>query len=206
MPTLHAEFDPPPLRGYYIFFARLDGAYTGCNFYMPNRICGDVFLLRLNEQKCEPESAGKEKCRHVVYEDAPQELTTGPLLREIIMTSEWKSLPGSDSVVRLGFSRCQEEWNVRQNLKRKRTILERTAREKRQMATFPREEQRPFTSTGEPTSHDIPIPSTEEQQPYTSTNRPRFAQLFSENRYGSKPLRRPTYRDTPVPSSGQQHP
>ena len=63
------------------------------NSYLGGRICGDAFILRLNERACQPEPANEvEKLHNAVYEDVPRELIGSDLLTEIMTPTEWKVL------------------------------------------------------------------------------------------------------------------
>lgn len=102
---------------------------------MSYRLCGDAFLLRLNEQQCQPERlSDDETYRHVVYEDAPRELVDSHLLGEIMTPTAWKVLPKGGNVVRLGFfrwlERRKEEQKRREKEEQKRKAKERMERER----------------------------------------------------------------------------
>lgn len=75
---------------------------------MGNRIHGEAYILRLNEQECQPEIATESnRLIYMVYEDVPSELMDNDLLKEMMMPNEWRVLPGGGNVVRLGFCRMR---------------------------------------------------------------------------------------------------
>ena len=105
---------------------------------MSYRICGDAFVLRLNEQQCQPERLHDDEIyRPVVYEDAPRELVDSYLLGEIMTPTEWKVLPKGGNVVRLGFFR----WQERKREEKKRKEKEEQKRKAKERMEKEREEQ-----------------------------------------------------------------
>lgn len=84
--------------------------YIPLNHYMGYRIHGEAYILRLNEQQCQPEIATESnRFNYMVYEDVPSELTDDYLLGEMMTTREWKVLPNGGNVVRLGFDRMLQK-------------------------------------------------------------------------------------------------
>lgn len=114
--------------------------YIRRNHHMGSRICGDAYILRLNEPQCQPEIATEEnRFRSMSYEDVPSELTNDHLLREMMATTEWKVLPYGGNVVRLGLEK--ELLKDNKKLKDKEVKLEKQ-RDRREKAKMKRDEER----------------------------------------------------------------
>lgn len=79
---------------------------------MGQRICGDAFLLRINQLQCQPEH-DENRLYNVVYEDVPVGLVGSSLLEEIMRPEEWMTLPGAN-IVRLGLVKAQEQAQQRE--------------------------------------------------------------------------------------------
>ena len=76
------------------------------------RICGDVYLLKLNEMKSQPKAIQQTAQLHYpVFGDVPEgleKLERDGLLQKILEIQQWK-IRRSDDVVELVFFRMQEE-------------------------------------------------------------------------------------------------
>ena len=105
------------MKGYYVLFARIDATEIRPNHYMSDsnegkRICGDVYLLRLNEIRCKPEALdGDVNLYNAVYEDVAEgleKMEKGSLLEEVLKPQQWNVL-APKNIVRLGLSRWREK-------------------------------------------------------------------------------------------------
>lgn len=107
---------------------------------MPERICGDAFLLRINARYCSPEIAPEEsKFQNMVYEDVPKELLGSPLLWEMTQVDYWKVLPLYGNVVRLGYFRMHQGAPTREDLDK--LWAQEAGRKKREEMTRNQREQ-----------------------------------------------------------------
>ena len=114
-------------------FTRLDATNIPLNKWIQHRICGDAFILRINELKCKAENVPDHTKFHLaVYEDVPKELVDCNLLREILMPRAWKVLEPHPTIVRLGFIRAQ----IKQKQEEQRIENEEKMEEKRKERTL----------------------------------------------------------------------
>ena len=96
---------------------------------MPHRICGDVFILRINALRCPSEPTQDSKFRNAIYEDVPEELLDTLLLKEMMQSLKWKVLPSHGNVVRLGFARAQAWAQMREKQEKERRKKEKSRSE-----------------------------------------------------------------------------
>ncbi|CAD6583883.1 MAG: hypothetical protein ASARMPRED_001537 [Alectoria sarmentosa] len=235
LPTLHAQFDPPPLAGYYILFTLIDATFIPLNRYMGNRICGDAFLFRIDERRCRAEPENEYlKLEYMVYEDVPRELVDCCLLGEIMRPMEWKVLPPSN-VVRLGFFRAQmrereemgrkeneqsqreemqrytrQMWERQETERTKKEQAERDTREREQRQQVERERQeteRQETERQERMAHErVSAAESLVALPYKLRSRTATALDPSlGEQRTSTPVPGPAPHDVPMPSVEEQH-
>lgn len=76
---------------------------------MRHRICGDAFLLRIDEAKCQaepPPFSDRSRFHFTSYQDVPEAFLRSHLLSEILSLN-WKVVRPRGDVVILGFVRLQ---------------------------------------------------------------------------------------------------
>ena len=104
------------------------------------RICGDVFVLKLDEARCEAEQDEDLKFQNAVYKDVPIRLANkvnNYLLGEMLRPRDWKGFPPFSNIARLGFDRDlyreREEKMLREEKQRKMEEVEMAQRKEAEM-------------------------------------------------------------------------